>query len=47
MLIIILYAIGLLLLLFIYSTLIVSSRCSRKEEEYEHFKDVQKIIKRR
>lgn len=28
--------IGLLLLLFLYSALVVSSRCSREEEKHEH-----------
>lgn len=40
MLIIILGAIGLFLLLFIYSALVVSSRCSREEEKYEHTRNV-------
>ncbi len=40
MLLIILSAIGLVLLLFIYSTLVVSSRCSREEEKNEYFRNV-------
>lgn len=47
MLLIILGAIGLFLLLFIYSACVVSSRCSREEEKYEHIRNVQKTIKRR
>lgn len=47
MLIIILGAIGLFLLLFIYSACVVSSRCSREEENREYIRDVQKTIKRR
>lgn len=47
MLIIILCAIGLFLLLFIYSACVVSSRCSREEENREHIRNVQKTIKRR
>ena len=47
MLIIILGAIGLFLLLFIYSACVVSSRCSREEENREYIRNVQKTNKRR
>ena len=47
MLIIIFGAIGLFLLLFIYSACVVSSRCSREEENREYIRNVQKTIKRR
>ena len=40
MLLIILDAIGLFLLLFIYSACVVSSRCSREEEKYEQTRNV-------
>lgn len=40
MLVIILVAIGLFLLLFIYSACVVSSRCSREEEKYEQTRNV-------
>lgn len=40
MLLIILGAIGLFLLLFIYSACVVSSKCSREEEKYEHTRNV-------
>ena len=40
MLLILLGAIGLFLLLFIYSACVVSSGCSREEENYEHTKNV-------
>ena len=46
MLVIILIAMVFLLLLFIYSALVVSNRCSREEEKNEYFRNVQKIIKR-
>ena len=39
MLLIILGAIGLFLLLFIYSALVISSRCSREEEKIESEKN--------
>ena len=48
MLLIILGAIGLFLLLFIYSACVISSRCSREEEKRdEYIRNVQKTIKRR
>ena len=48
MIFIIIGAIGLLfLLLFFYSACVVSSRCSREEENREYFRNVQKTIKRR
>lgn len=47
MLLIILSAIGLFLLLFIYSACVVSSRCSREEENREYIRNVQKTVKRR
>ena len=47
MIMIILGAIGLFLLLFIYSACVVSSRCSREEENREYIRNVQEITKRR
>lgn len=47
MIMIILGAIGLFLLLFIYSACVVSSRCSREEENREYIRNVQKTVKRR
>ena len=47
MIMIILGAIGLFLLLFIYSACVVSSRCSREEENREYIRNVQEIDKRR
>ena len=47
MIMIILGAIGLFLLLFIYSACVVSSRCSRVEENREYIRNVQKTVKRR
>lgn len=47
MLMIILIAIGLFLLLFIYSACVVSSRCSREEEKHEYTRNVQETVKRR
>ena len=40
MLIDILSVIGLFLLLFIYSALVISSRCSREEEENEYIRKI-------
>ena len=48
MIFIIIGAIGILfLLLFIYSACVVSSRCSREEENREYIRNVQKTVKRR
>ena len=47
MIMIILGAIGLFLLLFIYSACVVSGRCSREEENREYIRNVQEITKRR
>ena len=40
MLIFILCAIGLFLLLFLYSACVISSRCTREEEEHEQTRNV-------
>lgn len=48
MIFIIIGVIGLLfLLLFFYSACVVSSRCSREEENREYIRNVQEIDKRR
>lgn len=47
MIFIIIGAIGILfLLLFFYSACVVSSRCSREEENREHIRNVQEVVKR-
>ena len=48
MIFIIIGVIGIIfLLLFFYSACVVSSRCSREEENREYIRNVQEIIKRR
>lgn len=48
MIFIVISAIGIaFLLLFIYSACVVSSRCSREEENREYIRNVQKTVKRR
>lgn len=48
MIFIIIGAIGIFfLLLFFYSACVVSSRCSREEENREYIRNVQEIVKRR
>jgi len=48
MIFIIIGVIGIIfLLLFFYSACVVSSRCSREEENREYIRNVQEIVKRR
>ena len=42
---IILIAIGLFLLLFLYCACVISSKCSREEEKDEQFRKIQNVIK--
>ena len=42
---IILMAIGVFLLLFLYCACVISSKCSREEEKDEQFRKIQNVIK--